>query len=293
MMVFDEAWQLLAEVRAKRPLIHCITNYVTAGDVANMILAAGASPVMADGIPEVEEITELSQGLVLNIGTLKAAAIDAMLLAGKRAVGLGHPVVFDPVGAGASRFRTDTARQIIRDVRCTVIRGNASEIGVLAGGKTRPRGVDADEREWLIGENRQEQITAAGKLSRETGAVIVITGPQDLIADEKRTCLIDNGVPMLGQVTGTGCMLDGIIAAFLAAGSADMGEQQHRQKVDTGEQRFWQTVYAVAAAGICGELAEQKTTASGGGTGSFRMYLMDAMSNLNDRQIKEGARLEV
>lgn len=288
MTVFDEAWQLLAEVRAKRPLIHCITNYVTAGDVANMILAAGASTVMADGIREVEEITELSQGLVLNIGTLKAAAVDAMLLAGKRAVGLGHPVVFDPVGAGASRFRTDTARQIIRDVRCTVIRGNASEIGVLTGSRTRPRGVDADEREWLTVESRQNQIAAARMLSRETGAVIVITGPQDLIADENRTCLVGNGVPMLGQVSGTGCMLDGIIAAFLAA-----GEQQHWQKADTRERRFWQTVYAVAAAGICGELAEQKTIAGGGGTGSFRMYLMDAMSNLNDRQIKEGARIEV
>jgi len=290
---FDEAWQLLAEVRAKRPLIHCITNYVTAGDVANMILAAGASPVMADGITEVEEITELSRGLVLNIGTLKTAAVDAMLLAGKRAVELGHPVVFDPVGAGASRFRTDVARRIIRDVRCTVIRGNASEIGVLAGSKTRPRGVDADEREWLTGENRQEQITAAGKLSRETGAVIVITGPQDLIADENRTCLVGNGVPMLGQVTGTGCMLDGIIAAFLAAESAAVREQRWWQTTDAGERRFWQTVYAVAAAGICGELAEQRTTASGGGAGSFRMYLMDAMSNLDDRQIKEGARFEV
>jgi len=279
---FDEAWQLLAKVRAKRPLIHCMTNYVTAGDVANMILAAGASPVMADGIAEVEEITELSQALVLNIGTLKAAAVDAMLLAGKRAVELGHPVVFDPVGAGASRFRTEIARQILRDVRCTVIRGNASEIGVLAGGRTRPRGVDADERELLTGENRQEQTAAARKLSRETGAVIVMTGPRDLIVDENRTCLVGNGVPMLGRVTGTGCMLDGIIAAFLAAGQDDGGEP-----------RFWQTVYAVAAAGICGELAAQKTLASGGGTGSFRMYLMDEMSNLNDRQIKEEARIEV
>lgn len=277
---FGKAWRLLAEVRAKRPLIHCITNYVTAGAVADMILAAGASPVMADGLAEAEEITELSQGLVLNIGTLKEETAEAMLLAGKRAAQLSHPVVFDPVGAGASRFRTDIAGQIIREVRCTVIRGNASEIGSLAGGRTRPRGVDADEREWLTGAGRRQQIHAAQKLSRETGAVIVITGPQDLIADENRICLVGNGVPMMSQVTGTGCMLGGIIAAFLAAGT-DEGR----------EGRFWQTVYAVAAAGICGELAVQKT--AGGGTGSFRMHLMDAMSNLNDGKIKEGARLEV
>lgn len=289
---FDEAWQPLAEIRARRPLIHCISNYVTAGDVANMLLAAGASPMMADELPEVAEITALSQGLVLNIGTLKAASVEAMLLAGKRAVELGHPVVFDPVGVGASRFRTETAWRIIRSVRCTVIRGNASEIGFLAGGKTRPRGVDADEREGQPGEHRQEQAAAAGQLSRETGAVIVITGPQDLIIDGSRSCLVHNGVPLLGQVTGTGCMLDGIIAAFLAVGPGDAGLTD-AEPADAGERRFWQTVYAVAAAGICGELAAQKTIAGGGGTGSFRMYLLDAMSNLNDRQIKEEVRIEV
>ena len=123
---------VLAEVRRRRPLIHCITNYVTAGDVANLLLAAGASPVMAEGLREVGDIAAVSQGLVLNLGTLKEQTVDAMLLAGTRTAALGHPVVLDPVGAGSIAFRRETAWKILGQVPCALIRGNASEIRALA-----------------------------------------------------------------------------------------------------------------------------------------------------------------
>lgn len=307
---------LFATVREQRPLVHCITNYVTAGDVANMILAAGASPVMADGRREAEEITRLSRALVLNIGTLQEAAVESMLAAGKLAAGLGHPVVFDPVGAGASTFRTETALRIVREIPCTVIRGNASEIRTIARGMAadsgnpsavRPvssHGVDADEREKITKENRQRTAETLKELSRKTGAVIVMTGETDLVADGKQACMIKNGHPMMARITGTGCMMDGVIAAALA--------------VSDPEERFENVVYAAAAYGLCGELAwermEQMERAertertrrpaetdggsgrcSGeaiGGTGSFRMYFFDAMSRLEDRQVQKGARYE-
>lgn len=270
---------LLERVRQQRPIIHCITNYVTAGDVANMVLAAGASPVMADGIREVEDITHLSRALVLNIGTLREETVDSMLRAGKLAAQLGHPVVFDPVGAGASGFRTETALRIVREVPCTVIRGNASEIRTLAGDSARSLGVDADEREKLSEENLEATRDMLISLSRRTGAAIVMTGVADLIVDGKRICLIRNGHPMMAGITGTGCMLDGILAAFLAVASL--------------EERFTAASYAVAVHGICGEMAYEKTIRSGGGTGSFRMYFMDAMSKLSDKDVEEEARYEV
>lgn len=270
---------ILERVRKQRPLIHCITNYVTAGDVANMVLAAGASPVMADGIREVEDITRLSQALVLNIGTLREETVDSMLRAGKLAAQLGHPVVFDPVGAGASGFRTGTALRIVREVPCTVIRGNASEIRTLAGDSARSMGVDADEREKLSEVNLAATRDMLSSLSQRTGAATVMTGETDLIVDGNRVCLLHNGNPMMAKITGTGCMLDGILAAFLT--------------VSSSEERFTAASYAVAAHGICGEKAYEKTIRSGGGTGSFRMHFVDAMSKLSDKNVGEEARYEV
>lgn len=277
----DGTGGMLAQVRRLSPVIHCITNYVTANDVANMILAAGASPVMADGIREVEDMGAVSQGLVLNLGTLKETAVEAMLLAGKTAAALGHPVVFDPVGVGASAFRREIALQILTEVPCTVIRGNASEIRALALGTARCRGVDADGREALTEENRQDTIRMMQELSRGTGAVIVMTGAVDVVADEKQVCLVRNGTSMMGQITGSGCMLDGVLAAFLAAGNM--------AGVSSG---FRQTVCAVAAYGLCGELAYEKTIRAGQGTGSFRVHLMDAMSLLTEEELKRGMNIE-
>ncbi len=314
---------MISQVRGAKPVIHCITNYVTANDVANILLAAGASPIMADGVREAEEISRLSRGLVLNLGTLKETAVEAMVLAGRTAARLGHPVVLDPVGAGAASFRLETALRILREVPCTVIRGNASEIRALARGLeeaerragsgesaggtadlaqsqgmgsagripgsgenaggtavlAQSRGVDVSEREGLTDENQEDTISMVQALARRTGAVIVMTGGKDLAADGRAACLIKNGHPMMSRITGSGCMLDGILAAFLAV------------KPD-GETGLRQAALAAAAFGICGQLAYERTVCSGGGTGSFCMYLIDAMSMLTDEDIRRMADIE-
>lgn len=305
-------WPLIQSLRAEKPLIHCITNYVTVNDVANVILAAGASPIMADAGSEVEEITSLSKGLVLNIGTLQEASVEGMLAAGRKAAELGHPIVVDPVGIGASALRWKTAFKLIEELPCTVIRGNASEIRILAGQSAHSQGVDADVREQVEASNQMEAVAMMQALSSQTGAVIVMTGAVDVVADAAHSCLIKNGHPMMASITGTGCMLNGILAAFQTADvSVNSGAAQKEQNAEADgktskkaaneagmsdtatENIFWRAVYAVAAAGLCGESAYEKMQQADGGTGSFRMYFIDAVSRLTDEAIWKGAKIEV
>ena len=203
-------------IRDMSPRVHCITNYVTAGDVANMVLAIGGSPIMAQGIREVEDVTSICQSLVLNMGTLEEERVEAMILAGKKAVQLGHPVILDPVGVTASAFRRESALRILKAVRPSVIRGNASEIHmleqVLSGAKTGNLcGVDAVPGRWM-----DLTAKAAVSLEKRTGAVVVMTGTTDVVAGPERVMKIMNGHPWMGRITGSGCMLDGIIGAFCA-----------------------------------------------------------------------------
>lgn len=318
--------QLLFRLRQEKPLIHCITNYVTANDVANMLLAAGASPVMADAEQEVEEITALSKGLVLNLGTLKEASVNAMLLAGKRAAVMGHPIILDPVGAGASSFRTETALRLISKLPCTVIRGNASEIRTLAGVHAFSKGVDADIRDQVKEENCLAIKELLCSLSSRTGAVIVMTGKNDMVADSNRMWIVRNGNAMMTRITGMGCMMDGLLAAFQSVSLPEkiaQGEDAAEKKGDAEDKDpaedksgakkrdyaedktgtrgyecrkntvFKRSIYAVSAAGICGEMAAEMTRRINGGTGSFRMYYLDAMSRLSDQDIQGGAKIEV
>ena len=173
-------------VRKSCPLIHNITNYVTVNDCANIVLACGASPIMADDKDEVAEITTICSGLNINIGTLNSRTIDSMLIAGKKANELGHPVVLDPVGAGASKLRTDTAMKLLEEVKFTVIRGNISEIKTLASGNGSTKGVDADVADKVTEENLDEVVAFAKAFARKTGAVIAITGAIDIVADTKK-----------------------------------------------------------------------------------------------------------
>lgn len=314
------AWSTFFRIREQQPVIHCITNYVTANDVANMMLAAGASPIMADGPGEAAEIAEASHGLVLNLGTLKESAVEAMMTAGRRAAELAHPIVLDPVGAGAIALRRETALKILAEIPVTVIRGNASEIRALAGEHGYSRGVDADQREALTRENRQETTTMVRQLSKQTGAVVVMTGAVDVVADRDRVCFIKNGSPMMGQITGAGCMLDGVLAAALVAAQmtaapAAVSQEEQAAEGAVAEQTvaaqaapaafprlsadgtrsadwFRQAVQAVAAVGICGEMAEEKTRETGGGSGSFRTHFIDAMSRLTDEDIQSQIRVE-
>ena len=207
---------IIEKIRRAAPLIHCITNYVTVNDVANVLLAIGARPIMADDPEEVEEITALCAGLCLNIGTLNARTIPSMLTAGKHARALGHHVVLDPVGAGASRLRTETALRILHEVRPTVIRGNISEIRTLAVGSGTTQGVDANAADAVTEENLAATADFLRAFAARAEAIVVVTGAIDLVTDGVTVYAVRNGRAEMGQVTGTGCQLSALLAAALA-----------------------------------------------------------------------------
>ena len=208
---------IIANVRAQVPLIHCITNYVTVNDVANILLACGGSPIMADDAQEAAEMSSICNGTVINIGTLNARTVDSMITAGKKANELGHIVVLDPVGAGATTLRTETTFRLLNEIQFSVIRGNISEIKTVYQGSGTTKGVDADVSDTVTEKNLEEVITFAKQLSQKTGAIIAITGAIDIVADSTKAYVIRNGHAMMSKITGTGCMLTGMVAAYCAA----------------------------------------------------------------------------
>lgn len=259
-------------------LVHCITNYVTVNDCANAILAVGGAPIMADDIGEAAEITGICNALVINLGTLNERTISSMLAAGERANALGHPVILDPVGAGASTLRTETVFKLLEKVRFAVIRGNISEIKTVYAGAGTTKGVDADLNDALNTDNQEEVVAFAKKLSERTGAIIAITGETDLIANSEKAVLIQNGHPMMSKITGTGCMLTAILGAFCGANPDQLMEA---------------VVAGVSFMGQCGEIANEKTVAMKGGTSSFRTYLIDAMSQIEPETFEKGMKIDV
>ncbi len=269
--------KMLEELRAKAPVIHSITNYVTANDCANMLIACGASPIMADEREEAAEITSLCSGLNINMGTISTARIEAMLLAGKRSNELGHPVVLDPVGVGASRLRMDTAAVFLSEIRFAAIRGNMSEIRCLAMGSGAVRGVDASAADRITEKSLYDTAAFAKAFSRKTGSVIVITGAIDVVADEDKAFCISNGDPMMSSVSGTGCQLSAMTAAFIAANPGD---------------HFEAAAAAVCAMGLAGELAKERM-GEGDGNASYRGYIIDAVYNMTPQMLEKGARYEV
>ena len=264
--------ELLANVRTKTPIVHCITNYVTVNDCANIVLAAGGSPIMADDLAEVEDITSISSALVINIGTLNARTIQSMIAAGQKANALQIPVILDPVGAGASKLRDQTVAELLAKVQFAVIRGNISEIKAVALGRGTTKGVDADAADQLNESNQADVIAFAKKLSLDTGAVIAITGKEDLITNGTDCYLIRNGHPMMSKITGSGCMLTCVIGCYLGANADPLTAASA----------------AVCAMGLCGELAYHEAI----GTASFRTALIDAMSLLTPEQLTGGAQVE-
>jgi len=269
--------KILKNVKEKPPLVHCITNYVTVNDCANSLLACGGSPIMADDLGEVEEITSICSSLYINIGTLNERTIKSMLAAGKKANELSHPVVLDPVGAGASSLRTSTTFDLLKQLDFSVIRGNISEIKTVSQGIGTTKGVDADAIDAVTEENLAATIAFAKKLSEKTQSVICITGAIDIVADRHKAYVIRNGNVMMSKITGSGCMLTAIIAAFCGANPEEMLDA---------------TATAVCAMGLCGELADEKLIKNDGGTASFRAYLIDFMSKMTPELLKEGAKIE-
>jgi hydroxyethylthiazole kinase len=255
----------LRELRARKPLVHQITNYVVMNETANATLALGALPVMAHAREEVEEMVGLASALVLNIGTLSEHWIEAMLLAGRAATGRAIPIVLDPVGAGATAYRTETARRLLDEVQVTVLRGNQGEIATLAGVDAEVRGVES----MATG---LEPATLSRVAAEQLGVIVSMTGPIDHVSDGERTLHVANGDPLLAAVTGTGCISSALTGCFLAA---------------LPEAPLEAAAEALATLGVAAEDA-----ASGAeGPGTFHARLYDALAALDPDTIDGRTRI--
>ncbi len=262
----------LSKVRRSGPLVHCITNYVTACDCANILLACGAAAIMAEDPEEAAEVTAACGGLVLNMGTPNPRKMEAMFRSGEEANRRGLPVVLDPVGIGVSALRRETGRELLRRLRFAAIRGNASEIAVLSEGAAGGRGVESASD----GQNRERAEENARKLSRETGAVVVSTGPVDIVTDGGRLWRVYNGHPVLRSVSGTGCQLSALLGAFLAA------SPDHKAEA---------ALAAVCAMGLAGETAQSRLTPEEGNA-ACRNYIIDAVFRMTPEALEKGAKYE-
>lgn len=267
----------LERVRASVPLVHNITNYVTVNDVANAILACGGSPIMSDEPEDVMDITAICNGLNLNIGTLNAQTIAGMKLAGGKARALGHPILLDPVGAGASRLRTKTAVELMAQCHPNVIRGNISEIKALAVDASSTRGVDADAADAVTEDNLDEMVQFAKSFAADVGCIVAITGAIDLVSDGKQCYVIRNGRPEMGRITGTGCMLSGITTAYVSANRGNACEA---------------AAAAVSMMGLAGEIG-YAALQPGEGNASYRNRIIDAIYNMDGATLLKGAKYEI
>ncbi len=243
---------LLARVRASAPLVHNITNFVVMNSSANALLAVGASPVMAHSLDEVEEMAGIAGAVVLNIGTVEPAWLEAMVVAGQAANRRGIPVVLDPVGAGATRMRTAAVERIMAECRVAILRGNASEVFSLAGEGGRPRGVDSALSLTA------EVVAAAKALAVARGCIVAISGERDLVTDGADVYRIANGQPLMTRVTGMGCGLSALTGAFCAVAGHDL---------------LAATAAAFGVYGLCGDLAIRVSDRPG----SFAVAFLDAL----------------
>lgn len=265
--------EVIARIRQKNPLIHCINNHVTSNDCANILLACGGSAIMADDPDEVAEVTAMCDGLVLNMGTPSPRKLEALLKAGKEANRLGHPVVLDPVGVGSSSMRKAAGATLLDQVRFAAIRANAAEIATLVRGTAAHRGVDTDLEEASVDAVK----TLAKWLSLETGAVVIATGDTDIVTDGKTLYRVHNGHPMMKTVTGSGCQLSALLGACLTANP---------------ELPLEAALAAVCAMGLAGQIAHGRLLPLDGNA-SYRNYIIDAICNLTPEALEKGAQYEM
>ncbi|AOR25077.1 hydroxyethylthiazole kinase [Clostridium taeniosporum] len=270
--IVKKVCELLDDVRNKKPLVHNITNYVTVNDCANILLAIGASPIMADDIKESADITKISNALVINIGTLNERTIKSMIVSGKKANELNIPVVFDPVGAGASEFRNSITKKILEEIKINILRGNMSEVKFISGLKSTTKGVDASESDMKSG--NEEGINIAKNLANKLNCIVAITGITDIVSDGECTVMLENGTKMLSNVTGTGCMSSALIGGFCGAGN----------------DYFIGAIAGIISMGIAGEVSFEKSEKIG--LGSFRVGIIDAISNMNSDIIVNMAKVQ-
>lgn len=263
MINIKELIEDLEQVRSKSPLIHNITNYVVMNNTANALLAIGASPVMAHAKDEVAEMAGIASALVINIGTLDAAWVDSMIIAGKTASAKNTPVILDPVGVGATSYRTKVCKQIINECKPTIIRGNASEIMALCNSNVKTKGVDSTD-------SSETALDTAKLLAQQTNAIVVISGQTDYITDGTNVETVNNGNPMMARVTGMGCTASAMVATFAAINNNP----------------FKAGIHAMTVMGIAGEIAASKSK----GNGSLQVNFLDELYNLSAETIQKTIR---
>ena len=271
-LIKEKVEVLMNSIRQQSPLVHHITNYVTVNDCANVTLGIGASPVMADEIEEVRDIVRISSSLVLNIGTLNKRTVKSSMIAGKEAKKYSIPIIVDPVGAGASRLRTNVALKMIDNLSLAVLKGNISEIKCLFGGEAKTKGVDAsadDER------GLEERAIIAKSFALKKNCIVAMTGAIDVVSDGSRVVGIKNGCSNLSGITGTGCMCSSLIGSFCGVG---------RQN-----NYFEATIAGLLVMSIAGEMANKAINNKG--SGSFHQALHDAISTMNSVIIMEKAQV--
>jgi hydroxyethylthiazole kinase len=260
------AFDLLEKVRAQKPVVHHLTNWVTIYNCANIVKVFGASPVMAHAAEEAADMAKIASSLVLNIGTLTIELIEAMKIAATSASGKGIPVILDVCGAGATPLRDGSSLDLLDECRIDIIKGNSSEIARIAGENVQTRGVDAVD----VG---KDLVEIARGLAVKRKATVVITGEQDIITDGKTVYLVKNGTPMMTTVVGTGCMAGSVIGAF-AAVEKDLAK--------------------AATAGLaCYEIAAELAAKTSAGPGSFKVNLFDSVYNLNKQQVESMQKVEM
>jgi len=262
-----QVYELLDRIRAKKPLIHHITNWVTIYDCANITRTIGALPVMAHALEESAEMVSIASALVLNIGTLTPQLIESMIHAGKAANQQNTPIVLDAVGVGATSLRTDSALAIMKEVKIEIIKGNSAEIGILAGVDAEVKGVEAMSVEG-------DPVQIAQMLAKNEGSTVVITGKQDIVSDGTDTYLVNNGHEMMGSIVGTGCMAASVIGCFAAV----------------EENSTFASTAALVCFGIAGELAAKSDRSKGPGT--YKEIFYDEVYNLNKEKIKSFEKFE-
>lgn len=254
---------MMKTVKEKKPLVHHITNYVTVNDCANICICAGGSPVMTDEYEDIPDMVKIASAVVLNIGTLNDRTINSMFMAGKAANEIGIPVILDPVGAGATRLRTRTAEFLMDKVKISVVKGNAGEIGMLAGLGGEVKGVDS------VGIASED---AAQTLAKRIGCIVAATGETDYVSNGKKTYILKNGDPLLGSVSGTGCMACSVVGCYVGACGASI------DSVAAG----------ISAFCIAGEGAAKTSK----GPGTFKMNLMDSMFALTPEMAQKALKIQ-
>ena len=269
--------ECLENVRKNVPLVHNITNYVTVNDVANVLLASGGSPIMSDEPEDVEDITSICGGLNINIGTLNQQTIKGMFTAGRKAAELGHPILLDPVGAGASKLRTETAVKLMDEIKFTVIRGNISEIKTLALGSGTTKGVDADVADAVSDETLDSAVRFVKEFAKKADTIVAITGAIDLVSDGDKCYVIRNGRPEMGRITGTGCQLSGLTTAFVVANP---------------DNKLEAVAAAVCTMGLAGEIGWSRMQ-EGDGNSTYRNRIIDAIFNMDGEILNKGAKYEI